>query len=167
MNDYARFYANLTRTIRQSPLQLSLVILINHSVTKLMYLLYPLLLGFLLWDGGLNKVLPYILIPGLSFLMVTFIRKRMNQPRPYESWYIEPLIAKDTIGQSMPSRHVFSATMIAMCFLSVHFWLGLILLLLTLLLAICRVLGGVHYPKDVLVGLAIGFVCGGILYSIL
>lgn len=167
MNDYSTFYANLTRSIRQSPVKLALVTWCNVLITKVMYILYPILLLFILWKEGLEEVLPYILIPGFSFLLVTLIRKFINQARPYERWDIEPLIAKDTVGQSMPSRHVFSATMIAMCFLSINLWVGIVLLFLSGLLAVCRVLGGMHYPKDVLVGFAIGFVCGGILYNIL
>lgn len=167
MNDYSTFYANLSRSIRQSPVKLALVTWCNALITKVMYILYPILLIFILWKEGLEEVLPYILIPGFSFLLVTLIRKFVNQDRPYERWDIEPLIAKDTVGQSMPSRHVFSATMIAMCFLSINLWVGIVLLFLSGLLAVCRVLGGMHYPKDVLVGFAIGLVCGGILYSIL
>ena len=37
---------------------------------------------------------------------------------------------------------------------------GLILLVLSALLGLVRVLGGVHYPKDVLVGYACGLLWG-------
>ncbi|MGZ7153917.1 phosphatase PAP2 family protein, partial [Streptococcus pyogenes] len=84
----------------------------------------------------------------LTFMLVTIIRKVINQARPYEKWSIQPIMTKDTVGQSMPSRDVFSATMISMCFLSFNICLGLVLLILSATLAICRVLGGVHYPKD-------------------
>ena len=64
----------------------------------------------------------------------------------------------------MPSRHVFSSTIIAMSALSLSPWFGFILLFLTALLALVRVLGGVHYPKDVLVGYACGLLVGSLLY---
>jgi len=90
--------------------------------------------------------------------------KRINQPRPYEKWAIQPLLAKDTSGKSMPSRHVFSATVISMC-LFYFFWLpGLICLLLSAGLAAVRVIGGVHYPKDVLVGYLCGICWGALLF---
>ena len=44
--------------------------------------------------------------------------------------------------------------------------MGLILLVLSALLGLVRVLGGVHYPKDVLVGYACGLLLG-ILFFIL
>ena len=43
---------------------------------------------------------------------------------------------------------------------------GLVLLVLSALLGLVRVLGGVHYPKDVLVGYACGLLLG-ILFFIL
>ncbi|CQR24873.1 membrane-associated phospholipid phosphatase [Streptococcus varani] len=162
MRDYASFYKNLTSSIRQSPLALSLLATFNRSVTKLMYLLYPLLLGYISLNSP-NQLLIYILVPGLTFLLVTIIRKVINQARPYEKWSIQPIMTKDTVGQSMPSRHVFSATMISMCFLSFNICLGLVLLILSATLAICRVLGGVHYPKDVIAGMLIGILAGLVL----
>lgn len=163
MRDYARYYEAITASLRTSPSRLFLLNLFNTSITKLMYLIYPILLIYIAWCLP-NRLLPYILIPGLSFSVVTFIRKSVNQARPYEAWSIEPLLTKETAGQSMPSRHVFSATMISMCFLSVNLCLGAVLLILSAILAICRVLGGVHYPKDVLVGMLIAILAGSLLF---
>ena len=60
----------------------------------------------------------------------------------------------------MPSRHVFSATIISMACLHANLPVGLVLLVLSALLGFVRVLGGVHYPKDVLVGYACGLLLG-------
>lgn len=159
MRDYNKFYEALTAKLGQSPGALCLLSLLNSTITKLMYLLYPLFLVYIAWDSP-RQLLSYLLIPGISFLLVSLVRKLINQERPYEKWNITPLIAKDTVGQSMPSRHVFSATMISMCFLSYNVCLGSVLLLLSVILAVCRVLAGVHYPKDVLVGMLLGLLAG-------
>ena len=163
MRDYGALYQRLTASLRRSPNALFLLQLFNGSITRLMYLLYPLLLAYIFWYQK-ERILPYILLPGLAFLLVTLIRKTLNQARPYEAWDIQPFLKKETQGQSMPSRHVFSATMISMCFLTFNLCLGAVLLILSATLAVCRVLGGVHYPKDVLVGMAIGILAGSLLF---
>lgn len=163
MRDYAATYQRLTAPLRRSPNAIFFLQLFNGSITRLMYLLYPLLLAYIFWYQK-ERILPYILLPGLAFLVVTLIRKTLNQARPYETWDIQPFLKKETQGQSMPSRHVFSATMISMCFLTFNLCLGAVLLILSATLAVCRVLGGVHYPKDVLVGMAIGILAGSLLF---
>ena len=82
----------------------------------------------------------------------------------YQTWAIQPLIKKDSLGKSFPSRHVFSATVIAMLALTLNPWLGGAMLFLAGALALLRVLGGVHYPSDVLAGYAIGILVGLLLY---
>lgn len=128
----------------------------------------PLVYGFVLLSAYLNKgwkeLLAFILLPAIGFALLSAIRKRLNQARPYEKWAIQPLLDKDTSGKSMPSRHVFSATVISMCLLY-FFWLpGLFCLLLSVGLAAVRVIGGVHYPKDVLVGYLCGICWGALLF---
>ena len=139
----------------------------NRMMTVLMPLAYLTLLGANFMSKGLGQELAtYIMVPALGFILLTIVRKWINQPRPYETWGIVPLLEKDSSGNSMPSRHVFSATIISMACLHANLSAGLILLVLSALLGLVRVLGGVHYPKDVLVGYACGLLWG-ILFFIL
>ena len=139
----------------------------NRMMTVLMPLAYLTLLGASFISKGLGKEFAtYILVPASGFVLLTLVRKWINQPRPYEAWGIIPLLDKDSAGNSMPSRHVFSATIISMACLHANLPAGLILLVLSALLGLVRVLGGVHYSKDVLVGYACGLIWG-ILFFIL
>ena len=101
---------------------------------------------------------------GGGFFLLSLGRSLYNRPRPYHTWDIQPLIKKDSLGKSFPSRHVFSATTIAMFTLLLNPWLGGTMLFLAAILAILRVLGGVHYPSDVLAGYVIGILVGLLLY---
>ena len=85
MRDYAATYQRLTAPLRRSPNAIFFLQLFNGSITRLMYLLYPLLLAYIFWYQK-ERILPYILLPGLTFLGVTLIRKTLNQARPYETW---------------------------------------------------------------------------------
>ncbi len=99
-------------------------------------------------------------VPGLSFLAVTYFRKVMKRPRPYEVYAITPLIEKESRGNSFPSRHVFSTFIIAMTALQLNGIFGGVILTLGVFLAVHRVLSGVHFIKDVAVGAALGIICG-------
>ena len=133
----------------------------NRMMTVLMPLAYLTLLGSNFISKGLGQELvTYIMVPASGFVLLTLVRKWINQPRPYETWGIIPLLDKDSSGNSMPSRHVFSATIISMACLHASLPVGLVLLVLSALLGLVRVLGGVHYPKDVLVGYACGLLLG-------
>lgn len=101
-----------------------------------------------------------ILTPFTSFILVSVIRKCIDARRPYEKYDINPLFIKETKGESMPSRHVFSITIIAMCWLYVSVPAGIIMLVLVALMAVSRVLAGVHFIRDVAAGFAVGILCG-------
>ena len=73
-----------------------------------------------------------------------------DQKRPYVVYDFTPLIVKEKKGQSMPSRHVFSAFVIAMSALYICIPLGIFMMLLAVIMAFERVICGVHFPKDVI-----------------
>ena len=139
----------------------------NRMMTVLMPVAYVTLLGTNFISKGLGKEFATsIMVPAVGFVLLTLVRKWINQPRPYETWGIVPLLDKDSSGNSMPSRHVFSATIISMACLHANLPVGLVLLITSALLGLVRVLGGVHYPKDVLVGYACGLIWGILFFML-
>ena len=165
MKNYQEWYDHIAGKIKNKPFLLSLLRAFNRLMTVVMPIVYLILLVITYLQEGLGKqVWIYLFIPASGFVILSFLRKKINAPRPYEVWEIVPLLDRDSPGQSMPSRHVFSATIISMACLHASLAVGVILLLLSAILGLVRVLGGVHYPKDVLVGYACGLVWGVIFF---
>ncbi len=156
--DYARISAPFRGEGREKALNVA-----NRLVTRLCYVLYPVLLIVLAVQRD-ARTLRALLVPAVSFALVTVVRNRINEKRPYETLDIVPIIRKNTSGKSMPSRHTFSVFAIAVTFLWVLPWSGILLLCLGVLLAAVRVIGGVHYPRDVIAGGLAGIACGVIGY---
>lgn len=126
------------------------------ALKYLMIVCYPLLLlGFYLTHD--HYLIYAIIKPFIVFVLVTFIRKGINRPRPYDYLPITPLIEHDE-GHSFPSRHAASALIIALTAFHLDFLLGVLLLILALLTAITRVLSGLHHISDVLAGLLLSIV---------
>ena len=167
MKNYQEWYDKRKSSLLRQPQGLQLMRVFNSMMTVLMPLAYLTLLGANFISKGLGQELAtYIMVPALGFILLTLVRKWINQPRPYETWGIVPLLEKDSSGNSMPSRHVFSATIISMACLHANLPVGLILLVLSALLGLVRVLGGVHYPKDVLVGYTCGLLWGILFFML-
>lgn len=158
----AEGYARLTRPLRARPRLLRLVVGLNRGLTYAGYALYPLLL-VLVGFADASSLCWFVLVPGVSFALLSLVRARINAPRPYEVLDIEPLIHKDTRGKSFPSRHVFSIFVIAMAWLAFVPPVGAVLLVLSVLMAVLRVVGGVHWPRDVVAGALCGMAAGAIL----
>ena len=167
MKNYQEWYEKRKSGLLRHPHLLQLMRVFNRMMTVLMPLAYLTLLGTNFVGEGIGKDLSvYILVPAFGFVLLTLVRKWINQPRPYETWEIVPLLDKDSSGNSMPSRPVFSATIISMACLHANLPVGLVLLVLSALLGFVRVLGGVHYPKDVLVGYACGLLLGILFFML-
>lgn len=147
------FYERVRPFFVTHPYYLSLLKWTNRLVTLLM----PLLYFYVLWVVYLKAtktwiVLAYLLVPAIGFIVLSVIRKRMNWPRPYELGTFPPLLNREGKGRSMPSRHVFSAAIISTVAWGVNPLLSFLGLSLALLLAGVRVLAGLHFVRDVVVG---------------
>ena len=165
MKNYQEWYDHIAGKIENKPIFLRLLRTFNRFMTVVMPMIYLTLLATTYLQQGLGKqVLIYVFIPASGFVILSFLRKKVNAPRPYEEWAIKPLLDRDSPGQSMPSRHVFSATIISMACLHASLTMGMICLTLSAFLGLVRVLGGVHFPKDVVVGYICGLVWGVLFF---
>ncbi|MDD6784704.1 MAG: phosphatase PAP2 family protein [Eggerthellales bacterium] len=152
-------YNSWSRPLSENPQAARAVVLANKAVTYVFYLTYPLLIAWLFFNGS-NLWWQALLFPALGFALVTIMRTAINKPRPYEALDIVSVIPKDTKGKSFPSRHTYSAWAIAATVFVWHAPAGIAFFFFALCMAIIRIMGGVHYPIDVLVGALIGLAFG-------
>lgn len=109
----------------------------------------------------------FVLTCGIPFVLLSAARNVLNKPRPYEVYEMQPLLPREGSGKSFPSRHVFSIFVIGGCFLYLEPTIGAVLLVLGVLLAIVRVLAGLHFEKDVICGAILGLLSAFIGYSVI
>ncbi len=147
-------YRMITEPFRQNPKLASGIHIANKICTGIMYIAYPVLLIVMFWQRE-PYVARLIIVPLDSLIILSVFRYMINRPRPYERFQMPPVIAKETRGKSFPSRHVFSAMIIALTFLLATPWtgLGVGFVVVAVCLAIVRVLSGVHYISDVVAGI--------------
>ncbi|MCC8129342.1 MAG: phosphatase PAP2 family protein [Clostridiales bacterium] len=151
-------YEHLSAPFR-TPGRTKALLAVNTAIPLVCYVTYPLCLLTLIFRGDL-RWMPVLLVPGVSFAIVSLFRSLWNRSRPYEVLDIQPLIHKNTRGKSFPSRHVFSVFVIAMTLLWLLPPVGICFLLAGVVLALCRVVGGVHFPRDVVAGALLGILSG-------
>ena len=159
-------YIRITEPLRNDPEKTKRVVSMNQLLTSVVFMVYPLYMVVLYGEKD-PKLLKVILVPAISFVLVTIFRRIINAPRPYEKFEISPVIEKDTKGKSFPSRHVFSVFIIAVTIFYSHPGPGIVIGLIGVAMAIIRVLGGVHEVRDVVAGALIGLVCGVVGFYIL
>lgn len=148
-----------------------------YNIMKFSYIFLPLIVAvaymcLLLSQLIMNDLFsPYflkvLLVPAGTFAFVTLLRYVINAPRPYEVTGIVPIIKKDTVGLSFPSRHTSSVFIIAMAYLYVNAVLGFFMMIFAVLIGLSRIVFGVHFAKDVIAGALISIVIGIIFLFVL
>ena len=155
---YLEWYENISARFR-SDAAIKTMGILDRGLVAAMAVAYIAILVFLLavQDPRFAKEL---LVPAATFGIVTAIRAIVNAPRPYELFDIDPIIRKDTKGKSMPSRHVSSAFIIAFAIAWINPALGAVAIAACACVCFTRIVGGVHFPRDVAVAATISIACG-------
>lgn len=162
---YVRFYRKCEAFFKEKQ--------IRFDILKVLYKVLPVLeaavyCGLIIYSFVKEDYLMFtkcIVVPATAFVVVSIFRKLIDSPRPYTKYDTTPLINKDKIGESFPSRHTLSAFLITMTGFYVYFPVGIVLTVMSLIIAITRVVSGVHFTKDVIAGAVIG-ILSGIIYFV-
>ena len=141
--------------------------ILNQIATGSVYLCYP---NLLIWCYLNRKemLVKAILVPGISFILISLFRKWINRPRPYTEYETPSAIYKEVKGNSFPSRHIFSVFVIAGTWAAIYPNMvpALALCAIGIVLAIVRVVSGVHYISDVVAGALLGLLAAFIGFSL-
>ncbi len=106
-----------------------------------------------------------LLVLGLSHLIVHVVKRFAVRERPTVRLSFEALIAVPD-QFSFPSGHACAAMAVAAAYASMFPLLAAPLLVLAMLVGLSRVVLGVHYPGDVLVGQMIGLVTAAMFMAV-
>jgi len=136
----------------------ALAVVLAHSGDSWFWLIGLGLLWWLGIDYWKQLALVMIIGIGVTALVVLVIKFTVRRRRPQGEW---GRIYRSTDPHSFPSGHAARSTMLAVITLGLGpLWLGLSLLLWAPLVGLARIILGVHYPSDILAGMALGIVMG-------
>ena len=158
---YEQRYEQWAAPLRGRPGVVRALNIVNRGIVVVFYAAYALLLGWACVSDPW-KLAPLVGVTAVGLGGVCLLRGRVNSPRPYECCGFARLIARDGAGKSFPSRHAFSAFAIAASWFAASAPVAVVLLVAAVVLAVCRVLGGVHFPRDVVAGAFIGSATGAL-----
>ena len=129
---------------------------------------YVLMATVLLVYGsdGITPIL-HMGLAGLSgTLLYKWLKGKTLRPRPYEVRQDIWLTGKPLDKFSFPSGHTLHAVVFSMVALSYYPQLALILVPFTIMVALSRVVLGLHYPSDVLAGAVLGASIAGLSFLV-
>lgn len=124
-------------------------------------------LPFLMASGGILYAMVMTLVGLLNVYIYKRIKKALARPRPFMAY---PEITKGTQvldEYSFPSGHTLHAVTFSMMLIACFPLAAIFLVPFAMLTAMSRVVLGVHYPSDVLVGATIGLIHGWFALTVL
>ena len=143
-----QFYPKLTAAVRRSRFLRLWTMRIYRMAPW--FFVFSYLVTFLVLLASWNlKWIFFLIVPAVVFIAVSIMRALINYPRPFQKYHFDPILPHKK-GQSFPSRHTASAVVIAMACLYVSIPYGIIMLILSTLVAVTRVMVGIHYIRDIL-----------------
>ncbi|NJD59295.1 MAG: hypothetical protein C3F13_03655 [Anaerolineales bacterium] len=116
-----------------------------------------------LWGSEYWKHLALVLIISILITagVVFIIKFTVRRSRPQGEW---GKFYRSTDPHSFPSGHAVRSMMLAVVMLGLGpLWLGLVLIIWAPLVGLARVAMGVHYLSDVVAGMILGIVMGGLV----
>lgn len=109
-------------------------------------------------DRGILISIEMICFGLIGTVIYKILKKKINRPRPYKINQSIYLGGKILDQFSFPSGHTLHAVIFSLILIFYFSFVSEILLIFTMLIALSRVILGMHYPSDVFVGGLIGYI---------
>jgi undecaprenyl-diphosphatase len=124
------------------------------------------MLGVLVFKGteGLTSVIHMAAAGLVGTLLYKWLKGKTLRPRPYQVRQDIYLTGTPLDKFSFPSGHTLHAVVFTVVALSYFPQLSFLLVPFTLMVALSRVVLGLHYPSDVIAGALIGSLIGGLSF---
>lgn len=132
-------------------------------------LIWAVLLGSLPWWGGPagSKIALYLVALGaVNLVFYKALKQRIARPRPFVGCPGIRACARSLDEYSFPSGHTMHAVAFSIVLVFHYPVLAIPLWSFTALVALSRVVLGLHYPSDVAIGAAIGALTAGFMVYI-
>lgn len=119
---------------------------------------YVLILSLPLFNGmaGLLQMVYISVIGAFSVLLYKFLKAHLVRERPYISFGSIIAQTQPLDRYSFPSGHSMNAACLAILLASCELMLFGVVTVFAVLVAMSRVILGMHYPSDVFIGLILG-----------
>ena len=146
--------------IYQNPKKTRMLKMINDASAYMSAAFFGVLLILRFFEGELIDSIILGSVAMVGFIFVTVLRAVLNKPRPYEVYDFYKAKPSEREGKSFPSRHCFSAFVIATLSIAISPISAVAIYLMAIAIALCRVFTGIHFIRDVVFGAALGVVFG-------
>lgn len=146
--------------IYKNPRKMRMLKIVNDGCAYLSAAFFGVLLILKLLEGGYTDAFILGGAAMVGFVFVTVFRAILDKPRPYEVYDFYEIKPAEREGKSFPSRHCFSAFIIATLLIALNIPTAVAVYFLAIIISVCRVLTGIHFVRDVLAGALMGIAFG-------
>ena len=154
------FMQKLLMKIARSEKHISRLKIISRLSSLFVSIVFFTELIILAYRGEYISAVSVAASAGVGFVLVTLLRAAINAPRPYELRDYYKVSPREKSGKSFPSRHAYSAFVIATLAWILHPAVAAITALVALIVCVSRVLSGIHFIRDVVCGALLGILSG-------
>lgn len=168
MNINSQLFTVINSLAGQSHLIDSVIIFFANYLIYIIFAIVLAIVSYLVYRREWKTALWFFASLVTSFIILKIVQHIHPGVRPFVVEHGVTKLIKHAAGTSFPSDHttVTAAVAFGMLFLTRFKTAGWLLLLGSFTIGVARIAAGVHYPLDILAGLATGFVGAGIVWVV-
>jgi membrane-associated phospholipid phosphatase len=119
-----------------------------------------------LWKSSLDAIFILIIPIALATIISEIISRIFPRDRPFVAMSNIKLLIPHGADGGMPSHHMVFMFALGISLIQISRNIGFLVCVLTPISGIARIAAGIHYPSDIIVGLALGAAVAWIYFAV-